>query len=151
MQEFRARVADDFAPATLDAFVRQWRARQAVGQRSWAVLRNGELGGLVTFQAENTHCGVTHCLFKKTFWGHETTLPALRLVYASIFAEGYHKVASLAFADNVQILHMARRLGGDREGTLREHTMRGGAPVDMMIIGLTRTQFERAQEKAVAA
>jgi len=149
LQEFRSRVADDFAPQTMAEFIEQWRSRPE--QRSWAVSRDGELGGLVTFQPENTVTGVTHCLFKKSFWGHETTVPALRLVYGQIFSEGFNKVCSLAFRDNVQILHLARVLGGDKEGVLREHTLRGGKPVDMMIIGLTRAQFEAPREQKAEA
>lgn len=151
IQEFRSRVADDFGPKTLAEFMERWRSNPA--QRSWAVYRDGELGGLVTFVPENTVTGITHCIFKKSFWGHKTTVPALRLVYSEIFAEGFHKVCSLAFRDNVQILHMARTLGGEKEGILREHTMRNEELTDMMIIGLTKTQFDEAQQKreAVAA
>ena len=46
-QEFRNRVADDWSPSTLDDFVGDWESKSAAGRRTWAVLRDGELGGMV--------------------------------------------------------------------------------------------------------
>jgi RimJ/RimL family protein N-acetyltransferase len=141
MSEFRDRVADDYAATTLDAFMLDWQRRAAAGQQSWAIYRDGELGGLVTLDLANPGVGSTHCLFVKRMWGQETTLPALREVYRLIFETGLRKLLAFVFDDNWQIKAIARKLGARREGFLRQQTMRGGKPVDMVILGLLREEF----------
>lgn len=143
-KEFRSRVADDYGPKTLEAFVDQYRARLHAGMKSWAVERGGELGGLVTFEPTSPMCGSAHCVFKKAFWGHETTVEAMRLAFAEVFSAGIKKILSLAFADNVQLLYAVRLLGFEKEGVLRKQTQRGGELVDMMALGCTHEDFEAA-------
>jgi len=142
-EQFRRRVADDFGPKTLDEFVADWQASRDRGRRTWAVYRDGELGGLVTFDPWSPMVGTTHCLFARRFWGHETTLPALRAAYQQIFdVTGVQKLLSFAFADNRQLGVIAHRLGARTEGVLRQQTMRGGKPVDMVLFGLLREEFD---------
>jgi RimJ/RimL family protein N-acetyltransferase len=143
VQDFRSRVADDFAPKDLPGFMAEWAQRQAAGQQTWAVYRDGEIGGLVTFDPWSPVVGSTHCLFSRRFWGHETTVPALREAYRQIFeTNGTRKLLAFAFADNYQLLGVAKKLGARREGLLRHQTMRGGRPVDMIAIGLLREDFD---------
>jgi len=158
-QEFRSRVADDFGPQSLEEFMRLQEARAAMGLRSWGVYRQNELGGIVTFEASSPICGAAHCIFKKSFWGHDTTVEAMRLVFDEVFGGGIEKILSLAFADNVQLLYAVRLLGFQKEGVLRKQTQRGGELVDMMALGCTRDDFQVAcaaglsgmQEKLKAA
>lgn len=142
IQDFRWRVSDDFAPDSLEAFVAEWQARREK-QRTWAVYRGPEIGGLVTFEPWSPVAGTSHCLFKRSFWGHRTTIPALQAVYAEIFAGGCEKILSLAFKDNANILGLARAIGGQKEGVLRKQTRRRGELVDMIAIGLLKEDFER--------
>lgn len=143
-QEFRSRVADDFGPKSLEEFMAVQQARVAAGLRSWGVYRGGELGGLVTFEPTSPICGAAHCIFKKSFWGHETTVEAMRLVFDEVFASGVRKILSLAFADNVQLMYAVRLLGFQKEGVLRKQTQRGGELVDMMALGCTHDDFQTA-------
>lgn len=151
IQDFRWRVSDDFGPASEEEFVRTWLDRLEV-QRSWAVYRDGELGGVVTASQETPIVATAHCLFAKRFWGHETTLPALRLAFGEIYRDfGVSKIASLAFEDNKQLLCLVRLLGGEKEGVLRKHTLRKGELVNMIAIGVLRSDFEarlKAEEAA---
>lgn len=149
-QEFRSRVADDFGPKTLEEFMALQQARAAAGARSWGVYRDSELGGIVTFEAQSPVCGAAHCIFKKSFWGHETTVEAMRQVFDEVFAAGTRKILSLAFADNVQLLYAVRLLGFEKEGVLRKQTRRGGALVDMMALGCTHEDFQAASATGLA-
>lgn len=116
----------------------------AANEKTWAVYRDGELGGIVSFQALTPWLGTAHCLFKKNLWGFETTIPALRTVAEEIFATGIWKLTVMPFRDNLQIKGVLKRLGAECEGTLREHTVREGKPVDVLLYGLTRRKFEDA-------
>jgi len=140
IQSFRHRVADDFAPRTLEEFVQYWERRKQA-DRTWGVWRGEDLGGLITIEELNPAVVSSHCLFKRSFWGGETTLEALRQVYSQIFDEGYQKIVSFAFRDNAQLLGLARKLGAEKEGVLRKQTVRDGKPVDMIAIGLLREDF----------
>lgn len=150
IQDFRWRVSDDFAPATEEEFVEAWMSRLEV-QRSWAVYRDGELGGLVTAAQETPVVAIAHCLFAKRFWGHETTIPALRLAFGEVYRDlGVSKISSLAFEDNVQLIHLVRKLGGEKEGVLRKHTRRQGKLVNMIALGMLREDFEAAMKQEAA-
>ena len=139
--ELRDRVADDFAPKDLDTFMELWFERMAAGARSWAVSKGNEIGGVIIVEPQTPIVATTHCIFKRTFWGTATTLPALAHVYREVF-EKYHKILSFCFADNSQILGLARKLGAEKEGVLREQNLRNGKFVDMMAIGLLKQDFE---------
>ena len=141
MQEFFSRVADDYSPRTKDEFVNRFLGRGDI--LSWGVLRDGEIGGLVTFEPINPVSGTIHLLFRKEFWGKATTDAAMKLICADIFGRGYNKITSLVFADNNAIIAMAQRFGGKREGVLRQQTKRGGAFVDAVAIGVLREDFEK--------
>lgn len=150
MQEFRWRVSDDYGPASLDDCVAQWEQILQT-QRTWAVYRGGELGGVVNFATASPVTGVMHCMFAKRLWGHDVTVPALRAVADEIFATGIHKICCFPFADNSQFLFLMRTLGGEKEGVLRAQTMRRGEPTDMLAVGLLKSEFEARWKKAEAA
>lgn len=139
-------VNDDFAPKTLEAFVDNWERQELSGMKSWGVLRDGELGGVVTSTRFNPVVADAHCVFRKSFWGHETTAEALRLVFAEIFASGVQKISTICFFDNHALLGLVARLGFEREGTLKKNTLRGGELVDVAMIGLTRAAWEAPKE-----
>jgi RimJ/RimL family protein N-acetyltransferase len=143
VQQFRSRVADDFSPKTLDEFVEVEMARMT-RQMTWGVYRGGELGGLIAFEPSSPVVGTAHVTFRRSFWGHKTSVPAMREAYAQVFAEGYRKILSFVFSDNNAIRSLAKELGLKEEGVLREQTLRNGRPVDMVALGLLREEFEHA-------
>jgi len=140
IQTFRARVCDDFAPKTLEEFVEQTLER-AARERTWGVYRDDELGGLITFEQVNPVTGISHLLFKRSFWGEATTIPAIATVYREIFESGIRKICSAAFRDNYAILELARKIGAREEGLLRQQTQRNGRMVDMTALGLLKEDF----------
>lgn len=142
-QAFRSRVADDYAPSTLEEFVRDWERRAAAGRRSWGVERAGELGGMFCYDPITDGVGLVHTVFKKSFWGNETTLAALRIVLAELFDSGIRRVVFQCFADNASTVGLARKVGAVKEGVLRQDTMRGGKPVDVVVLGILKEDFEK--------
>lgn len=138
MQRFRSRVADDFGPGSLEEFV-DWFL--GADQRTWGVYRDGELGGVVVIQPQNPIAVVSHCIFKREFWGRKTTRPALEQVYREVFDSGVLRIGARIFADNQAIKALALEMGAKQEGTTRDATMRGGKPVDMIGLGLLREDF----------
>jgi RimJ/RimL family protein N-acetyltransferase len=145
IEDFRARVCDDFAPKTLEAFV-LGQIHPAPNVKSWAVYRGEELCGLVLFTlGPNGLTGETHALFRKDFWGKVTTQAALRQVYAEVFASGVHRIYGTPFRDNHAMIALARSVGFQKEGIFRETTKRGGEFVDQVMLGMTQGDFEQCR------
>ena len=141
-QQFRDRVADDFGPQTLDEFVQQWERDAVAGRRTWIVLRDGEMGGVITSRKISPMVADAHCIFKREFWGQGTTAEALRLVFEQVFLSGVEKISAMTFADNHALLGLVKRLGFEREGLLRSQTKRNGVAADVVIVGVTKDRFQ---------
>lgn len=137
----RHTIADDFAPKTLEDFIDLWATRAKNGTRSWGVMRDGELGGVITSSPISPVVADLHCIFKKEFWGHKTTVPATRMAMEKVFAE-VPKITSLVFSDNHAILgNFLGKLNGVKEGVLTAQTMRDGKPTDMVLVAIHREAF----------
>jgi RimJ/RimL family protein N-acetyltransferase len=149
IQEFHHRVCDDFAVKTVEGYVTEWETALQRGRQSWAVYRDGELGGAITATRLSPMLADIHTVFAKRFWGHATTLVALRQVCEGLFAEGATKIVSLAYKDNRSVIGIWRALGGTIEGTLEAQTMRAGKPADMIVLGLSKERFDAASSTPV--
>ncbi len=150
-EEFRHQVTDDFGPKSLAEFMADWEAKGEL-RLSWAIVHEGEIGGLVCVDRVSPVLGAVQFITKRSFWGSEKILPPIRAAYAAAFATGIQKLYSAVFIDNANVIHLARLLGAVREGRLRNHTMRGGKPADMLVLGITAADFAAAAPKeAVAA
>lgn len=140
MNQFRSRVADDFSPQTMEEYVETQSNRMHTGL-NWGVYRGGDLGGAIWFEPGNPVNGIIHTVFRKDFWGRETTYPALNEAIEKIFEAGMIKVQAMFFADNHSVRGMAKQLNMRPEGLLRSTTIRNGTPVDMAIFGLLKEEF----------
>jgi RimJ/RimL family protein N-acetyltransferase len=140
IQSFRGRVCDDFAPATCAEFVAHMLGYDPAA--TWAVIRDDELGGLMVTPRLTPVVTSVHTVFKRSFWGRETTVAAGRAVYRRLFDAGAQKLESEAFADNHQVRAFARELGWVQEGLRRRRTLRGGLLVDMVEFGLVVEDFD---------
>lgn len=151
MEACRSRIADDFAPKTFDEFLEVYVARSG---ETWGVLRTGEdddgdteLGGWVSIREVNPVCVESHLVFAKRFWGHETTVPALRSIYQGVFEERPEllKITAAVFEDNRQMIELALAVGAVEETSpkhpLRACTLRGGVPVGMRVVSIFREDF----------
>ena len=149
MESFRTRVADDFSPKTLEEFMAKMLNPQPT-EKTWGVYRDEELGGIVSFQRLSPWLGTAHCVFKPAFWGWATTVPALRVAFDEIFAGGVGKLTFPVFANNKAVIALiVTGLGGYREGVLKQHTVRDGEPVDMLVCRLTKGEYEKGKLNAI--
>ncbi|HLG99821.1 MAG TPA: GNAT family protein [Bryobacteraceae bacterium] len=141
MSRFRGRVADDFSPKTLDEFVARWVELDARGRKTWQVIRDGDLGGVIESSRLSPVLADLHCIFKRSFWGHETTVASLRMVCEELFADGVIKIMSTAFRSNHALIGIVKALGGSKEGLLAGQTLQNGKPVDAVILGLRKEDY----------
>lgn len=124
------KVADDYAPKTLQEFVDASISR---GSRNFGVYRNGELGGLIMFDRLSPYLCECHVYFKRSFWGWATTVPALQLARRWATTEGgYSKCTSPIFESNQLMVKLAERLGFIQEAFFRAHTTQRGKPVNVL-------------------
>lgn len=144
IQKHRKQCVDDYSPKTFPQFVIQERARQEKGL-TYGVMRGAELGGIIWVDLHAPHLAEAHCVFKKEFWGHSTTLPALRKVADGCFSSGVTKILMPVFADNNAIRSVCRALGGEEEAYFKRHMVRDGEFVDLVVYSLfapaQRNQF----------
>lgn len=133
-EPFRDRVNDDFEPSTPESFVAVWQRRVRTAP-SWAISRDGELGGIVTFEKWSTIAGVLLHLFKPEFWDQQYSVPAMAMLFEQLRAEGVEKVSMLFFQDAARSIGIAKAMGGKREGVLEHHTKRHGKPAAKVAMG----------------
>lgn len=139
LEPFRWRVSDDFSPKTLTEFIAFYRA-QSERSTTWAVYRDGELGGVITYEQVSPVVGTAHCTFKKSFWGRTTTMPALQSAIAQMF-ERCSKLSLQVIDGNKAMLALLKELGASKEGTLIAQTTREGKPVDLVMLALFKDKF----------
>lgn len=131
-------VADDYAPTTMHAFVESQRRR---GSKNLAFYRGNELVGLIMFVALNPYLCECHIYFKRSFWGRENTIPALRLAHEWIHREtNFQKCSMPIFANNRHVVRVLREFGAEQEAHLRAHTTQRGKPIDVLMFALFREE-----------
>ena len=161
------KVNDDFGPTTREDFVdEQLRLNdltwtyQVEGNEievplvtTWGVWRGEELGGFVMFKrdAYRVWTGDAHTIFKRSFWGWPTTVPALVEIARQIFRSGIKRIGMSPFETNHTIRSLISHIGAVQEGTLRSHTIKDGKFIDVCVYGLMETELENAviREKIV--
>jgi RimJ/RimL family protein N-acetyltransferase len=80
---------------------------------------------------------------EKDVWGRGHGTRAVRLVLYHAFEDlRLRRVFAMADADNVRVIRLFERCGFAREGLLREHRLRHGRPVDMVVMGLLGREYE---------
>ena len=141
------KVADDSTPADVNAFVEDWLRRERGGQKSWAVLKDGELGGVITSERISDIVADLHCTFRREFWGRGNTVPALALACAEIFGSAVEKITSLVYPDNRAMIGMAIANGAIKEGHLHRQVRKNGELVDLLLLGLTKENFLGSQNR----
>jgi RimJ/RimL family protein N-acetyltransferase len=143
MEPFRARVSDDFSPKTIEEFI-PFFLRATEQQTTWAVYRDGELGGMISFQQISPLVGTAHCVFKKSFWGHNTTIPALEPAIAEMF-QTVRKLSLYVMEGNKSMISLLKKLGATNEGVLRAHTTRDGKPINVVMMALFPKVIEKKE------
>jgi RimJ/RimL family protein N-acetyltransferase len=116
-------------------------ARSAV---NIAVTRDGVLGGVIIIEEVSESVCSGHCLFKKpTFWGHDTTIPAITQAAEVAFTSlGFKKIAMNVFEHNTAMRAVLDKLGVKQEGLLRSHTTQHGKPINIAVYGWLADELE---------
>lgn len=146
---FKEKVADDFSPQTLGAFVEHMASRWG-REKSWAIYADGELGGLILFEKLNSWLGTAHVLLKPDFQGKGIAVKACRQAVGEMFEEGVGKLEFQVLSGNLSIGSLLVNIGAKREGTYEGHTLTGGKPRDVWVYGLTKAAFEGRHHNVVS-
>lgn len=141
VSSFRDRITDDFSPKTLEDFLLM-KATQFERNRTWAIYGDGELGGLIEFERFSPWIGQGHFLLKPEFQRKGISIKAARVASAEVFKMGVGKVIFQHMTNNMALGSLLINLGAVREGTLKNHTLCAGKPVDMALYGLSKESFE---------
>jgi RimJ/RimL family protein N-acetyltransferase len=149
IEEARSQVADDFSPQTPGEFIALERQRAESGEViTFAIYRDHELGGYVRVVPTLPMSCEAHCIFSKSFYGYQTTLPALNDVARQLFEAGIERLTLPVFAHNTAIRSLLKRGGAVEEGTLRSYTRQNNEPVDMVIFGLLKSEWLAKQDSS---
>jgi RimJ/RimL family protein N-acetyltransferase len=142
------KVADDLTPTEPADFVNAfWLLSQEPSVTTYGVFRDGELGGYVRFEQEMLRpwTGQAHAIFKQSFWGRETTRPALFKIAREIFELGVERISLSMFVDHASMRALVTLLGARFEGVITKQTIQNGKLIDSALYGLTLADLEAAE------
>lgn len=127
---------------TLNEFVELQRRRSPHVQ-TWGAYRNDELGGYIEFAPCDARVGFAKLIFKKSFWGNKSCVPAIDNAMEQIWSQGFEAVLFDPLFRNSQIRYMLRQVGAREAGpgTNRD--------VEMMI--LTSGRWSEFAEQRMAS
>ncbi len=130
---------DDYGPRTVEEFADNLLSRVERGQTIMAVLKGGVPVGMIGFQPVTERLGqfAGICIAKQAQRKSVGTI-AVGILLLSLYSEGFEKIEAAFFADNEGVEALFRKLGAREEGILLEHTLRGGKPVDMKLMGFLK-------------
>jgi len=136
LREFPDANFDDYGPQNQDAFAAEM-ARRAKTERTWGVLLDGELCGVIGALALSpdrrlwTWHGI--CFAQRV---HHSGVPqeAVQRIIAELFESGCAKLCAGFFSHNFRIERFLASLGFLNEGVLRRHTLQHGQPVAMRLM-----------------
>ena len=130
-------VADDDVPRTQTEFV---MFKQMQGSINLGVYRDGQLGGILSCDPVNSKVCQAHAIFRKEFWGRETTERGLQLGIEFAWELGYTKIVSMVYQHNVKMRALIQAVGGKQEGYHVAQTRQNGKPVDMVSYGIFKAE-----------
>jgi len=84
---------------------------------------------------------------EKSYWGKGVMLEAEELLIGWAFDKfGLHKISAPSLAENIASIITMKKLGFKIEGTLRHEMFLHGKRVDMIQLGLLRSEFKPANK-----
>ncbi len=89
------------------------------------------------------------CIGEKNLWGRGHGTRAVHLALCHAFEDlRLRRVFAMADVDNARVIRLFEKCGFAREGLLREHRLRHGHPVDMVVMGVLGREY-KASDGAV--
>lgn len=131
--EFPLHNFDDYGPQSFSDFAEAMEERSKT-ERTWGITSEGQLCGIVAYLPYTPRSGTFHGIcFSKSVHGTGIARRAVKQILAELFASGVQKISASFFADNQQVHRFLAGLGAVDEGLMRQHTVRGGIPIDMRL------------------
>jgi len=142
LQEFPLANFDDFGPKSVADLVIDVQRRIARGERVWVAWRNCAPIGIIGYAPVNSYCGMFHGICFAEEW-HNTGVAqaAVGKVIDEIFATSQQKISASFFRDNERVHSFLHGLGFTFEGLMTRQTLRGGKPVDMLLLALFKEDW----------
>lgn len=132
---------DDFAPVGAGPLFDHIVERLGRGP-TWAIYADCELAGIVAVIATSEVAAEIHITLGFRHWGRDVARQAAAAVVKELFeTTTVRKISAPCFAGNTMAEGLASRLGFTREACFRSQTMRGGAPADVAVWGLTKEDW----------
>jgi RimJ/RimL family protein N-acetyltransferase len=126
------------------------KAQAAETVIAFAILLRGQHVGNVVFDQLERHLGLARLsvyLGEAEARGKGVGMAGMFLALGEWFAQpGWHKVWLTVHVENQAAIRTYERLGFQREGLLREAFLLGGRRVDMIYMGLLRSEFSDGQK-----
>lgn len=147
---FWKNIADDTTPKDREGFIQmQIEMAQSDYIKTWGVWRGSELGGFISvvIQPRREWIAQPHCIFKKSFWGANTTVAALRQVVSELFDSGILKIEMWVFENSHSVRGLIGQFGAKEEGRLTAQVIQDGEPITMIVFGLYPEGFLNSLEK----
>lgn len=132
-------IADDSFPKDQRTWIRHriaatqdQEARDQGMPKNFGVYRDGELGGILMCEGRGPWVCQAHCIFKRgidrrdSFWGHQTTVPALQLGIEKAWEMGYTKVQAVFFDDHRAMIRLMEELDAVQEAIYQRQAIREG-------------------------
>jgi hypothetical protein len=132
------RLFDDGVPREENAFVEYW-LEIIDAQASWAVMVDGELGGIVIATPAQGAMRVT-AFFKPSAWGKARE--ALRMVYGELFDAGVERIQAPVFRHNRAMISLQRQLGGVGAADFPRAATINGRPAHLVLMVTTKEAYD---------
>lgn len=125
------------------AWLKKAQTRQTV--MAFAILLQGQHVGNVVFDQVERHLGMARLsiyLGEPEARGKGVGLTGICLALREVFGQpGWHKVWLTVHVENHAAIRTYEKIGFQREGLLREAFLVGGRRVDMLYMGLLKSEF----------
>lgn len=142
LNEFPQNNFDDFGPKSEEELIVDLTRRAHRGEYVWMVYVGEAPVGVIGYAPMSDYCGMFHGICITREWhGRGVGNYAVREVIDAIFDMGYQKISASFFRDNHRVDAFLNRLGFRHEGILTRQTMRGGKPVDMLLMALFKEDW----------
>lgn len=128
--EFPGQMIDIYTPGSLEALKAQSAKSLEAGGLEFAVVKNGMVMGGVWVDATADGMCLGHLIFERDAISGAEKMKATREAVKRVFEAGFRKIIWVFFADNRAFRVFLKRLGAEKEGTLRKHLNRNGEWVD---------------------
>ena len=142
LNEFPLNNFDDFGPKSEEDLMVEFTRRAHRGEYTWTAYVDEQPAGVIGFAPFSPYCGSFHGIcFAKEWHGKGVARKAVSLALNEIFDMGFQKVSAALFRDNLRVRNFLHNLGFRPEGMLVKQTLRGGVPMDMVLVALFKEDW----------